>query len=41
MQHYSVRLTETKRRHKSHFHTIENNYQRLIMVLNGMGKTNK
>jgi hypothetical protein len=41
MQHYSVQLSETKRKHKQYFTTIENNYQRLLTTLTVLGKTNK
>jgi hypothetical protein len=41
MQHYSVRLAETKRKQKHHFKVIDNNYQRLLTTLKGLGKTNK
>jgi hypothetical protein len=41
IQHYSVRLAETKRKYKQHFSTIENQYQRLLRTFQVPSKTNK
>jgi hypothetical protein len=41
IQHYSVRLAETRRKYKQHFSTIENQYQRLLRTFQVLGKTNK
>lgn len=41
MQHYSIRLLETKIKFKSHFSQIEKSYQRLINTMQVTRKTNK
>ncbi len=41
IQHYGVRMTETRRKYKHHYNAIENVYQRLLKSLKVSGKTNK
>lgn len=41
VQHYSIRLWETKNRFKSHFNEIDKQYKRLMNNLQASKKTNK